>query len=71
MIKKQNPKITTEDLKLAVEKPDLYTIQCADHVFNIKDIPGKGKLLIYSLWDREKDVYNIQCADWLVECKAK
>jgi len=57
--------LTPEDIKLTVEKPDYTTIKCQEHVFWIKDIQDKGKLLVYAV--KEEDHYDIQCADWLIK----
>jgi hypothetical protein len=59
--------ITKEEMKLAIEQPDLTNMLCDSHIFFMKEIEGKGKLLVYAL--KEDDSYNIQCADWLVDAK--
>lgn len=64
----QDYSITTDEIKLTVEKPDELTMVCKEHIFSIKQIEGKGKLLVYAL--REGDHYDIQCADWLVDLKS-
>ena len=56
--------MTTDEIKLAVEQPDLLTDQCDSHRFYIKNIEGKGQLLVYALKDGEAH-YDIQCGDWL------
>jgi membrane-bound inhibitor of C-type lysozyme len=67
MDKLKNPEITTEEIRLTIEEADETTYQCDQHIFHIKYIQNKGKLIVYSLWDEEKQTYMIQCADWLME----
>jgi len=60
----KRPEITPEEIKIAVEQPDLMNVYCNDHAFYYKEIEGKGKLLVFAI--REDDHFDIQCADWLV-----
>ncbi len=64
------PDLTMDEIKITVEQPDLMTIQCDIHIFYVKNIEGKGKLLVYAkLSDEDDKSYDVQCADWLIENK--
>jgi hypothetical protein len=62
----RKPKLTSDEIKITVEKPDLVTNQCDEHRFYIKNIEDKGQLIVYAKKTDEKK-YSIQCADWLLK----
>lgn len=66
LFKELNEEITPEDIKLTVEQPDLINKKCKEHVFFIKEIEGKGKLLVYAKYNPKESILDIKCADWLI-----
>jgi len=62
----KKPKMTPDDIKIAIEQPDRYSSCCEQHKFHVKEIAGKGMLIVYT----EKispGKHTVICADWLKE----
>jgi hypothetical protein len=64
------PEMTPDDIKSAVEQPDRFSCGCEQHHFYVKDIKGKGTIIVYTE-KVETDKYTVICADWLVAGQIK